>query len=70
MTDTKPTPTLRPEIAQIALKLLQRVQLTGQEVPAFVQVVNELQKLADTPVELQLVEGLEPAKPKKTGTGN
>ena len=37
---------MTPEIAKIALQFMQRLQLTGQEVPAFNAVTEQLQELA------------------------
>lgn len=37
------------ELARMALELLSRAQLTGKEVPAFVEVNNWLQDLVNKP---------------------
>ena len=37
---------MTPEIAANILAFLQRVNLSGQEVPAYVEIVNALQPLA------------------------
>lgn len=38
---------MTPEIAQAAIQFLMRVQLSGQEVPAFNAVIHELSKFAN-----------------------
>jgi hypothetical protein len=40
---------MTPELARAALQFLQRTQLQGGEVPAFVEVVNALNAIANPP---------------------
>ena len=61
---------MKPEIAKAAIQFLSRVQLTGQEVDAFITVRSALLKYAAE--GLSLVEGdkkdeIAGAPPKKSG---
>lgn len=40
---------MTPELARLALQFMQRVQLQGAEVPAYVAVVNALEEIANPP---------------------
>lgn len=44
---------MTPELAQAALQFMQRVQLQGQEVPAFNAVCHALLNIAQKPAEEQ-----------------